>query len=123
MRRALLAIIFAIFASTTLSSVASAQGQQDFSLVNRTGYQINEIYVSSANDRNWGRDLLGDNTLAEGRQFNVRFRPSTRACNWDIKVVYDDGENSEFRGVNLCQVSRVTLYWNRRAGTTRFVTE
>ncbi|WP_163071539.1 hypothetical protein, partial [Acinetobacter baumannii] len=81
---------------------ARAQGQQDFALINKTGYTIDEIYVSPASANNWGEDLAGDDSLEHGQQFNVSFHPSTQACNWDILVVYDDGDSSEFRGVNLC---------------------
>ncbi|MBN8938893.1 MAG: hypothetical protein J0H01_05350 [Rhizobiales bacterium] len=120
------ALFFAAFAALTLlvsPVTAQAQGQQDFALINQTGYTIDEIYVSPASANSWGEDLAGDDSLEHGQQFNVSFRPGTQACNWDIRVVYDDGDSSEFRGVNLCSVSKVTLFWNRQAGTTRFVTE
>lgn len=122
-RRSVLAALAVVSAAAALPSAASAQAQQDFALVNRTGFTINEIYVSAANQRNWGRDLLGADTLATGRTFNVRFSPNTRACDWDIRVVYADGDQSEFRGVNLCSVSRVSLFWDRARNQTRFVTE
>jgi hypothetical protein len=102
---------------------ALAQGQQDFQLVNRTGYQINEVYVGASASSSWGRDMLGEGVLANQRSLNVRFGRNTQACQWDIKVVYDDGDTSEFRGVDLCRVSKVTLFWNRQANQTRFVTE
>ncbi|MFC7538551.1 hypothetical protein ACFQU2_02600 [Siccirubricoccus deserti] len=70
-------------------------GRQDFALVNRTGYQINEIYVGPTSSDSWGRDILGNNVLADRRTFNVRFGSRTQACQWDIKVVYDDGDTSD----------------------------
>ena len=66
---------------------------------------------------------MGDDSLEEGQQLNVRFPRGASECVFDIKVVYDDQEAAEFRGVNLCQVSRVTIFYNRSAGTTRFTTE
>lgn len=121
MRRALLATIALL--PLALAGAAMAQGRQDFALVNSTGYQINEIYVGATSSDSWGRDLLREDVLENRRTFNVRFGARTSECNWDIKVVYDDGDVSEFRRVNLCSVSKVTLFWNRQAGTTRFVTE
>lgn len=109
--------------STLLSGEASAQAQQNFQLINSSGYTINEIYVSATNQRNWGRDLLGDGTLVTGRAFNVRFSPSTQACNWDLRIVYADRDQSELRGVNLCQVSRITVFWDHGRNQSRFVTE
>ncbi len=120
MRRALLAMTGLIGLA---AAPAMAQGQQDFTLVNRTGYTINEVYVGASSSSSWGRDLLGQGVLQHQRTLNVRFGRNTRECNWDIRVVYDDGDTSEFRGVDLCSVSRVTLFWNRQANQTRFVTE
>lgn len=119
------ALFFAAFSALFLMAAgdARAQAQQDFVLVNRTGYTIDEVYVSASSVTNWEEDLMGDDSLENGQQLNVRFNRATSECSFDIKVVYDDQETAEFRGINLCQVSRVTLYYNRSAGTTRFTVE
>jgi hypothetical protein len=119
------ALLFAAFAALLLAApeAAHAQAQQDFALVNRTGYTIDEVYVSSTNANNWGDDLMGDNSLEDGQILNVRFAKNNAECVYDIKVVYDDEEKAEFRGINLCQVSRVSIFYNRSAGTTRFTVE
>ncbi|MGG5810460.1 hypothetical protein [Falsiroseomonas sp. CW058] len=123
MRRNLLAALAALPLALGTAGSVQAQGQQDFTLVNRTGYQINEIYVGPSSSPNWGRDLLGANVLPNGRTFDIRFPGGSRECLWDIKVVYDDGDQSQFMRANLCSISRITLFWNRQAGQTRFVTE
>ncbi len=38
-------------------------------------------------------------------------------------MVFDDEDTAQWRGVNLCQISRITLFWDRAAGTTRAVGE
>jgi hypothetical protein len=119
------ALLFAAFAAFSLVAAgdANAQAQQDFQLVNRTGYTIDEVYVSPSEQNSWGDDLMGDDSLEEGQTLNVRFPGGSNICSFDIKVVYDDQETAEFRGVNLCQVSRVTIFYNLSAGSTRFTTE
>ena len=102
---------------------AAAQSGLDFTLVNRTGYPIDQLYVGPTTSRSWGNDILGQDTLPDTQSVNVRFNRNASACQWDLKVVYSDGDESEFRNVNLCSVARITLFWNRQAGTTRFVTE
>ena len=92
-------------------------------MINRTGYQIDQIYIGPSSSPNWGPDLLGRNVLANGRNFDVRFPQRSNECLWDIKVVYNDGDQSELRQVNLCQVSRVTMFWDRQRNNTRFVSE
>jgi hypothetical protein len=104
-------------------SLTLAQGKQDFTLVNRTGYQIDEVYVGPVNQSHWGQDVMGKDAIANGDTADITFNGGSNACKWDIKVVYNDGDESEFRGVNLCNVSKVTLFWNRSAGETRFVVE
>ena len=51
----------ALFASVLSLSGAALAGDADFTLVNRTGYDISEVYISPANKNNWGRDRLGRN--------------------------------------------------------------
>jgi hypothetical protein len=102
---------------------AQAQGRQDFTLVNRTGYTINELYVGPTSSDNWGPDILGTGTLPNGRQVAITFPARSSECMWDMKVVYDDGDQTEWRNVNLCSISRISLFWDRGAGTTRAVAE
>ncbi|WP_439597030.1 hypothetical protein [Falsiroseomonas sp.] len=121
-------LLFASLAATCLAAMgpaapAQAQGRQDFTMVNRTGYQINEVYVGPSSSPNWGRDILGQNVLANGRSFNVTFPGRSSECMWDIKVVYEDRDQSELRQVNLCRVSTITLFWDRQRNATRFVAE
>jgi hypothetical protein len=123
MRRSFLGTLAAGLLALGLPAAAQAQGRQDFSLANRTGYQINEIYVGPSSSPNWGRDLLGRNVLPNGRNFDVRFPSTSQECQWDIKVVYEDGDESQFMRVNLCRVSTVSLFWDRQRNATRFVVE
>ena len=102
---------------------AGAQGRQDFTLINRTGYEIREVYVSRSATNSWEEDVLGNDTLANGRSVNIRFRGNSSNCQWDLKVVYNDGDTGEWRRLNLCSISRVTIYFNRQNGTSRAVTE
>jgi hypothetical protein len=118
-----LAVAALALAAVAAPDLVAAQARQDFSIVNSTGYQIDEIYVGPSSDPNWGRDLLGQNVLASGQTFNVTFPPATRECMFDIKVVYNDRDQTEWRQINLCQVSRMTLHWDHARRTTRAVME
>lgn len=109
--------------SFLLAGAAQAQGRQDFTLINRTGYQIDQVYVSSSRQNSWGPDVLGRGVLVNNGSVNITFPQKSSECMWDMRVVYNDGDRSEWRQLNLCRISRVTLYWNRREGTTRAVTE
>ncbi|TXN23849.1 hypothetical protein [Methylobacterium thuringiense] len=115
LRLTALAVIFA-------PSLAMAQAQQDFTLVNRTGYQIDEVYVGPVSSSEWGKDVMGKEAIDDGESADISFQGGG-GCKWDIRVVYNDGDAAEFHNVNLCNISKVSLFWNRKAGTTRAVAE
>jgi hypothetical protein len=103
-RRALL--VAALAALPALPAVA--QGDPSFSLLNRSGQTINEIYVSPVSEPNWGRDLLGSEVLPSGRAFPVRIPPRA-GCRQDVRVVYGDGRPEERRNVDTCSVSELVF--------------
>ncbi len=113
-------LLFAAFA-LMLGALPAFAADQDFQVVNRTGYQIDEVYVGASSSRSWGKDLMGRGSLGDGKIVDITFPNRTSACSFDIKVVYNDGDEAEWTSVNLCKVSKVSLYW--RNGATRAVTE
>ena len=88
-------------------ALAQASNNPDFMLQNRGQQVINEIYVSSARTNSWGNDLLGINTLAPGANFAVVL-PAGQCVN-DIRVVFANGQASERRGLNTCNLTEVTF--------------
>ena len=111
-------------AAAVLLSVSTAYAaQQDFTLQNKTGYQIDEVYVSQSSSRNWGNDVMGRDALADGNTVDISFNAPENACHWDMRVKYNDGDEATWNNLNLCNISKVTLFWDRKAQTTRAVTE
>ncbi|WP_241748935.1 hypothetical protein [Teichococcus aerophilus] len=98
---------------------AMAQGQQDFTLVNRTGYEIRELYVGPSRSSNWGRDILGEGVLPANQRRDIRFSSGTRDCAYDIKVVYSDDDTAEWGNLDLCKISRVSLFWDATRQVSR----
>jgi hypothetical protein len=124
MRRLLLLTLFALPLLALPPAAGPARAaDQDFTLINSTGYVIVSVYVSPSSSSNWGPDVLGAAVLPAGQQAAITFPEGTQGCAWDLKVTYDDNDSSEWTNVNLCSISRVTLFWNRQAGTTRAVAE
>ncbi|WP_372620499.1 hypothetical protein [Falsiroseomonas sp.] len=99
-RRLLLAALLAL----VVASAAVAQGADpSFNLVNRSGQDITEIYVSPVSETYWGRDLLAAEVLPNGRAFPVRLSPAS-GCRQDIRVVYADGRPEERRNQDTCRI-------------------
>jgi hypothetical protein len=99
----------------TLAAAGSAwAGDADFKLVNKTGYAINEVYISPTQKANWGKDRLGEYQLLNGQSRTFRFG-DTANCEQDIKVVFTDDESEvEWEEINLCEHSVITLKYNRK---------
>jgi hypothetical protein len=92
----------------------AASGDADFTLLNRTGLTISELYVSPASRSQWGRDRLGDGTLENGKSRHFKIG-QTASCRQDIKVTFEnaDGE-ATWENVDLCAIDKITLRYNRQ---------
>ena len=88
---------------------ATAGANQDFTLVNNTGHTVMTLNVSPSDSNEWGPDILGSDVLANGQSAQVSFERGQEQCNWDLRATYDDGDTTDVRGVNLCQLTTVTL--------------
>lgn len=91
------------------SAEVQGQAQQNFTVINNTGHIVMTLNVSPSNEDSWGPDILGASVIANGKSAQVTFERGQSQCQWDIRVTYDDGDTSDMRGVNLCQVATVTL--------------
>jgi hypothetical protein len=108
----------AVMAAPPLSS--AQQSKQDFTLYNKTGMSITEMYVSPASKDDWGEDILGVDTLPNGDDTTIHFSPKERAATWDIKLVDENGKDHIRYNFNLLNVSEITVrsngdgswYWN-----------
>jgi hypothetical protein len=98
-------------------------GQQDFVILNKTGYPIEQVYISASSKDDWEEDVLGRDILAAGERTKISFSSDEDACLWDLRVVYEDGEAAEWDGVDLCEISVVALSYNRKTGETSAETE
>jgi len=116
---------FLVCILTLAISMASAAmaGDADFTLRNKTGYQIDEVYVSSSASKNWGKDIMGKDSLDDGEHVKIVFPRRSDACIFDIKVKYEDGDEAEWGGVDLCKYDVITLHWDKAKQVTRAVGE
>ena len=114
----------ALFAVAALVAICAApaqaqEAQQDFTLVNDTGYDIKEVYVSPNKSNNWEEDILGDDQLIDGHETHIHFSRANKTCNWDLKVVYsEDDSDAVWKEINLCKVTKITLKYDRKKDVT-----
>ena len=92
-------------------------GPQDFVLVNRTGVEINALYITPHNADDWGEDILGTDTLPSGEELEITFSRKEKAKYWDLRVEDEDGAYIEWESLNLLEISKVTLYYKNGKAT------
>ncbi|CAA6604020.1 conserved exported hypothetical protein [Rhodospirillaceae bacterium LM-1] len=116
MRSAFLGFLFA----AALSVPALAQeGKQDFTLVNKTGYELNAVYVSPNKADDWGDDIMGQDTLGDGKAVDIVFDRGAKTCKWDLMVEYSDDDSSAvWSNIDLCTVNKITIRYNRKTDKT-----
>ncbi len=114
----MMALISAVVVSLIAATTALAQGKQNFTLVNQTGYTIAEVYVSPSKSDSWDADVMDMDVLPNNTEVDITFSRKEKSCMWDLKVVYDDGETAEWEGFNLCEVSTIAISYNRKTGET-----
>ena len=106
--------LVALTAFMALAPMAPAfAGDADFTLVNRTGYAIREVYIAPSRSAKWGNDRLGDGTLGNGRQRLFKFSDKA-SCKQDLQVVFDDDASEVvWEDFDLCEINKITLKYNR----------
>lgn len=100
-------MVFPALVATLLGCTAAAAqtttgqtGRPTLALTNRSGQEIEELYVSSTQASGWGDDRLGDKVIEKNATFRLRL---AEGCLYDLQVVYADNRTEERMRVNLCR--------------------
>lgn len=99
------------FAAVMATSPAVAQSKLDFTLLNRTGLVIKELYVSPANVDAWGEDILGRDVLPHDESLDVSFSRSAKSCMWDMRIVDEDDDAIEWGNLDFCKAAHITIMY------------
>ena len=100
----------AMIGALSLTPAAWA-GEQDFTLVNRTGVEIHKLFTSPHSSDNWEEDVLGKSTLADGESVDVTFPKKEESAHWDLRVEDSSGNAINFANLNLKEISEVVLHY------------
>ena len=94
-----------------VAAPAATAGDQDFSVINDTGVEIHQLFVSPHDTADWEEDILGRDTLADGEELEISFSPNEEAELWDLMVVDADGNSITWENLDLLEISQVTLHY------------
>ena len=102
-----------------IGAAQAEDSKQGFKLVNKTGYEIKEVYVSPAKSTDWEEDILGEGVLPDLSARDIHFHRSAKSCHWDLKVVYsEDSSSAIWSGIDLCTVEKIIIHYDKDADTT-----
>lgn len=121
--RTLTTTLSALFILAAAHGASAQEAKQDFTLVNATGYTIDQVFVAPTKSDDWEEDVLGRDQLANKEYVNIHFARANKTCLWDLKVVYDDNTAAEWTKFDLCSVSKITIKYDRASDTTSAVYE
>nr|MDQ3744728.1 protein kinase [Acidobacteriota bacterium] len=93
------------------SSTPGRGTQLDFTLVNKTGVEIHKVYISPHDSNDWEKDVLGKDTLPNGKSVDIKFHRNEKAAMWDLRVEDSKGNAIEWENLNLLEISKVTLHY------------
>lgn len=103
--------------STPATAAASTAANQDFTLVNKTGVEIDKVFISPHDGDDWEEDILGRDTLPDGQSVDIKFHRSETAALWDLRVEDSKGNAIEWENLNLLQISKATLHYDNGKAT------
>jgi hypothetical protein len=83
----------------------------NFVLVNATGYDIKELYMSPASANSWEENMIpAGEVFANGSSTPITFRGfKPDVALWDLKAVEASGDPHEYRGLKLTEITKLTL--------------
>ncbi len=105
--------LFLLVCGLLLALVANLHaGKQDFTLINKTGFDIHEVYVSPHGSDEWQEDVLGKGLLVDGGTVKINFERQIKGKDWDLKVVDKAGKATTWEKLDLLSISKITLHFD-----------
>lgn len=77
----------------------AAKSDSQVEIVNRSDWDIHQLYLSSVDEDEWGPDQLGDEIIPSGGSFTLHSIPCD---DYDVQLIDEDGDACVVSGVSLC---------------------
>ena len=103
------------FAATLALALVMAAALPSFAenrkmtIVNNTGFTMTNFYGSNKGANSWEEDILGNNVLPSGNSVEINFDDNSGYCKFDLKAVFEDGDEVVQAGVNVCEIGTFTF--------------
>jgi hypothetical protein len=108
MNKSVLAVLS--LAVSLVAALPAQAGQQDFELVNKTGFVIAKVFVSESAKASWEEDVLGEGVLGEDESRVITFDGyADTVCKFDVRIVDPEENTYDVAGLDLCTTQKVTF--------------
>lgn len=102
-----LSLAAAIFAASY--AVPALAQDRRVTIVNDTGYTMVRFYGSNTGSTSWEEDILGEDMLPTGHSVAVNFDDASGYCKFDLRAVFEDGDEVVKRNVDVCTIGTFTF--------------
>lgn len=92
-------LLLAVCLSLNFFVATADAAPSNITILNRSSWDIYQLYLSSVNDSEWGPDQLSEDVIASGESFLLRGVPCD---NYDVMLIDEDGDRCEVRNVDIC---------------------
>lgn len=98
-------IAFSLFV-LSISAAPAVMADNSVSFVNKSGWEIHELYLSPASQSDWGPDQLEDEIIENKSSFELTGIPSGK---YDLKLVDEDDDECVVEEVAIGTSGSVTI--------------
>ena len=112
--------------SFTPETFTAQNPELDFTIVNKTGYDIKALYIGATGTGDWTKDdeVLKGRGFKNGASYDIKFSPKAKAEKWDIMVDWADGSGKEeWLNLKLTEIEKVTLIYDKEKDVTKAIIE
>lgn len=89
----------------------SRLADNEFYILNSTSKGISELRISPTGNNEWGSSLISS-TVSSGSKILVSLGSADLTTRYDIRVVADNGETTEYTGFDMKSTVQITFYDN-----------
>jgi hypothetical protein len=101
--------LFAATAAAVLLSMQAGQAEnlnRHVVVQNDTGFTMTRFYASNRDSSSWEEDIFGEYVLPAHSAVDVNIDDGTGYCIYDLKAVFEDGDEVERRAFNVCELGK-----------------
>jgi hypothetical protein len=95
--------------AAVLAGQVFAEGRQML-IINDTEFEIVQLFGARKGLDEWGNDLLDGMPITAFAERSVDFEDGSGYCLFDIRAIFDDGEELVSEDINICDLTMFTYY-------------